>query len=347
MSKKFDVVIGNPPYQNEAKGSSGRDEPIYHLFMDAAYEVGDKALLITPARFLSNSGQTPSVWNKKMLNDPHLSVPFYEPDSKQVFPGADIKGGIAVTYRDCEKVLGPIGVFLGGASQPMSGILRKVDSTSPIPFSSIVSSRALYRYSDRAMSERSEISEVQGSGTGSQITPPSLASLAGVVFFENEPMDNHDYIEFVGLVKGARVRRWIRRDYVNDPESLNRWKVLVAKSNNNGTFGEVLSGPFVGEPLLGHTDTFLSVGSFVDEIEAEACLKYVKSKFTRALLGILKTTQDNPKGKWKHVPLQDFTGASDIDWSKSIAEIDQQLYAKYGLDQSEIDFIESHVKPME
>lgn len=347
MTKKFDVVIGNPPYQEEAKGSSGRDEPIYHLFMEAAYEVGHKAVLITPARFLSNSGQTPSVWNKKMLNDPHLSVSVYEPDSKQIFSGADIKGGIAVTYRDCAKVLGPIDVFLGTSSQQMSGILRKVDPTSPTSFSSIVSSRALYRYSDMAMAERPEISEVQGAGTGSQITPPSLASLAGVVFFEVEPLDNHDYVEFVGLVKGLRVRRRIRRDYVNDPKSFDQWKVLVAKSNNNGTFGETLSGPFVGEPLLGHTDTFLSVGSFGNKSEAEACLKYVKSKFARALLGILKTTQDNPKGKWKHVPLQDFTVTSDIDWSKSIPEIDQQLYAKYGLDDEEIEFIESHVKPMD
>lgn len=75
-------------------------------------------------------------------------------------------------------------------------------------------------------------------------------------------------------------------------------------------------------------------------------MKYVKTKFARILLGVLKITQDNKKGVWKYVPLQDFTSASDIDWSKSIPEIDQQLYRKYGLDQSEIDFIESHVKEM-
>ena len=73
----------------------------------------------------------------------------------------------------------------------------------------------------------------------------------------------------------------------------------------------------------------------------------MKSKFARALLGILKTTQDNPPEKWKFIPLQDFTTNSDIDWSKSIPEIDQQLYAKYGLNQEEIDFIESHVKEMD
>ena len=76
-------------------------------------------------------------------------------------------------------------------------------------------------------------------------------------------------------------------------------------------------------------------------------MKYIKSKFARALLGILKITQDNPPEKWKYVPLQDFTPASDIDWSQPVADIDRQLYAKYGLDDGEISFIESHVKEMD
>ena len=73
---------------------------------------------------------------------------------------------------------------------------------------------------------------------------------------------------------------------------------------------------------------------------------YNRPKFTRAMFGILKRTQANTPGKWKYVPLQDFTSSSDIYWSKSVAEIDQQLYAKYGLDEIEIAFIESHVKEM-
>ena len=72
----------------------------------------------------------------------------------------------------------------------------------------------------------------------------------------------------------------------------------------------------------------------------------MKSKFARTMLGILKITQDNPKDKWQKVPLQNFTANSDIDWTKSIPEIDQQLYAKYGLTAEEIGFIESMVKPM-
>ena len=76
-------------------------------------------------------------------------------------------------------------------------------------------------------------------------------------------------------------------------------------------------------------------------------MKYVKTKFARTMLGILKVTQNNPKETWAYVPLQDFTDQSDIDWSKSVAEIDKQLYAKYNLDDTEIAFIESMIKPME
>lgn len=109
----------------------------------------------------------------------------------------------------------------------------------------------------------------------------------------------------------------------------------------------MLSSPLVIDPQVAVTQTFITIGAFDDEAVADACLKYIKSKFARALLGVLKITQDNPAKVWKYVPLQDFTSASDIDWSKPIPQIDQQLYAKYGLDSEEIAFTETRVKPME
>src|SRR6476620_10725786 len=100
MTKKFDVVIGNPPYQGESTGDATHAMPIYHEFMEAAYEVGTKVILVTPARFLFNAGFTPKAWNEKMLGDPHLTVPIYVRDSAELFPGTRIRAGIAVTYRD-------------------------------------------------------------------------------------------------------------------------------------------------------------------------------------------------------------------------------------------------------
>ena len=101
------------------------------------------------------------------------------------------------------------------------------------------------------------------------------------------------------------------------------------------------------EPGVAVTQTFITIGSFDTEAEAQACLKYLKSKFARTMLGVLKITQHNPRSTWKFVPAQDFTSTSDIDWTKSIPEIDAQLYAKYGLDSEEIAFIEAKVKPMD
>lgn len=97
---------------------------------------------------------------------------------------------------------------------------------------------------------------------------------------------------------------------------------------------------------IGATETFYSLGLCSTKQEVQNILTYIKTKFARALLSVLKITQDVNPGKWQYVPLQDFTAASDIDWSKSIPEIDKQLYAKYGLDEKEIAFIESHVKEM-
>ncbi|WP_230587905.1 hypothetical protein [Porphyromonas gulae] len=91
----------------------------------------------------------------------------------------------------------------------------------------------------------------------------------------------------------------------------------------------------------------MTIGAFDTREEAEACLRYVKTKFARMMLGILKATQHNPKETWQLVPLQDFTANSDIDWIQSVANIDRQLYRKYGLDKSEIAFIEEKVRPMD
>ena len=99
-------------------------------------------------------------------------------------------------------------------------------------------------------------------------------------------------------------------------------------------------------PVVGYTDTFISIGAFDTEIEANACLKYIKTKFARTMLGTLKATQHNPRETWANVPMQDFTSESDINWDAPISEIDKQLYSKYRLSDEEIQFIEQNVKSM-
>lgn len=105
---------------------------------------------------------------------------------------------------------------------------------------------------------------------------------------------------------------------------------------------KVLGKPVIGLPSQGSTETFTAIGDFDTEFEAQACGKYIKTKFCRAMLSILKATQHNPAETWACVPTQDFTPDSDIDWNKTIAEIDRQLYDKYELTPSEVVFIETH-----
>lgn len=167
------------------------------------------------------------------------------------------------------------------------------------------------------------------------------------LYHAGKPDDGQDYVQVFGLIKNVRFSRWIRSDYVTGPASFATYKTALPAANGSGVFGEMLSTPTVLEPNTAVTQTFITIGTFHNRDEAESCLKYIKTKFARTMLGVLKITQHNPAKVWKHVPLQDFTTASDIDWSKSIPEIDQQLYAKYDLDDDAISFIESHVKPMD
>lgn len=344
MGKKFDVVIGNPPYQDEAQGSGTRDTPVYHLFMDAAYEVGHKAVLITPARFLFNAGFTPKAWNEKMLADEHLSVPVYAPSSAKLFPGTDIKGGIAVTYRDEKRAGEPIETFT--KYPELNDILHKVSTSHGDPLSDLVSSGRAYAYTNAMHENHVEASELMSKDAQYRVSTNTFEQLS-FLYYAERPSDGHEYTQVLGLIKNRRVLRWIRSSYMTGPASFGTYRVALTAANGAGNLGEVLSSPLVLAPDIAVTQSFITIGAFDSETEAEACLKYVKSKFARTMLGVLKITQHNPAKTWKHVPLQDFTSNSDIDWSKPIAEIDQQLYAKYKLDTDEIEFIETHVKPMD
>jgi hypothetical protein len=348
VTKKFDVVIGNPPYQEETEGGGRFATPVYNLFMDAAYEVAEKAVLITPARFLFNAGQTPKAWNAKMLADPHLTVSHYVANSDDLFPGTEIMGGVVVTYRDASREGEPIGVFSKFAE--LNAIHHKVAEASRESITSLefTSSRS-YRYSERMHEENPAVEALLPSSERYKLVTSAFTL---PVFHPERPGDGRKYIRMYGLAGTKRAYRWVRRDYIEGPESLDKYKVAVPASRNaSGMLGEkpalVTGYSLLLEPGTGATQTFITIGSFDTRAEGEACLKYIQTKFARVMLGILKVTQHNPRSTWKYVPNQDFTSASDIDWTKSLPEIDAQLYAKYELEDEEIAFIEGKVRPME
>ncbi len=339
---KFDVVIGNPPYQESAKGESTRDEPIYHNFMNLAYELSDLVTLITPGRFLFNAGQTPKAWNKKMLNDPHLKVVMYEKDSSEIFPRTDIKGGVVITLRDVNQDFGKIGTFT--PYETLNAIVKKVWADhKKKSLSEIVSSRGNYRFTEKFFDDYPDASKRLGKGTGNMIVSNAFEKLPEV--FDKEESEN--CYKFIGRINNRRVFRYIEKSYVQKNDYIDKYKVMLPEANGRGELGETLSSPLIGKPNEGATDTFISIGAFNSEKEAEALLKYIKTKFLRALLGVKKATQHNPKSVWQFVPMQDFTRNADIDWSQSVAEIDQQLYKKYQLSDDEINFIETKVQAMD
>ena len=341
---KFDVVVGNPPYQSEANGESTRDEPIYQYFMELSYKLSDLVILITPARFLFDAGQTPKSWNKKMLNDQHLKVVKYERDSNTVFPRTDIKGGVVITLHDTRKKYYPIVTFT--PYKKLSEINDKVwNNANNYSLSEIVSSRGNYRFSKKLFQDFPDIKHKLGQGTGNMIVSNSFEKLPEI-FVKNKNFDGR-YLVFLGLNKKKRVYRYIKREYVQENKYIDKYKVILPKSNGNGLFGEVLSSPLIEKPFACSTDTFISIGPIDCEFEASSILKYIKSKFLRAMLGIRKVTQDNPRSTWRTVPLQDFTQNSDVDWTKSVSDIDKQLYKKYNLSEDEIKFIEMKVQAME
>lgn len=341
---KFDAVVGNPPYQDVTTGDSTQAPPVYHLFLDSAYRLADNVCLISPARFLFNAGATPSAWNKKMLSDNHLKVLSFEQNSSKVFPGTDIKGGVAVTYRNAKSDFGSIGVYT--SFNELSSILKKVESISEHSISEIIYGQNAYQFTQTLHDENPTAKSNMSKGHERDVITNAFETLS-YVFYDEKPNDNEPYIQISGRLGNVRRNKFIKSSYIKSHENLDKWKVFIPKANGTGSLGEVLSTPLIAEPLVGHTQTYVSIGKFDTKGEANACMKYIKSKFARAMLGILKITQDNPAPKWKCVPLQDFTSDSDIDWSKSVPEIDQQLYKKYGLSQEEINFIETKVKPME
>ena len=339
---KIDAIIGNPPYQVVSENTS--DAPVYHLFIDLASQLTQRVSLITPARYLFDAGKTPKEWNAKVLQDEHFKVMNYWANSTEVFPTVDIKGGVAVMYRDSKQNFGKIGTFT--AYPELTRIANKVVPMSESgAFANLIYSPESYRLSDKLHTDFPWVVERLSKGHPYDITTNIFDKLPDI--FRKERLTNEDEVRFYGRYKNERCYRWVKRDYIEYHPNLDKYKVIVPKSNGSGAIGEVLSTPIIGEPLIGVTQTFLTIGAFDTQAEAEACLKYIKTKFARTMLGILKATQDNKKETWRLVPLQDFTADSDIDWRMSVADIDRQLYRKYGLEEKEITFIEEKVRAME
>ncbi len=340
---KFDFCCGNPPYQDNTLGDNANfAPPVYNKFIDASYEIADKVELIHPARFLFNAGSTPKDWNQKILNDTHFKVLDYEQDSSKIFPNTDIKGGIVISFHDKKKEFGAIEVF--SAFPELNSIRHKVTEKGEPSLTSIIYVQNRFNLST-LYKDYPDLKKVIGSDGKDKRFRNNI--FEKVTLF-SEIKRNEDDVKTIGVLKNKRVWRYLPYKYFdNSHENYSYWKVLVPRASGSGKFGEPLSTLLIGEPYVAYTQTFIGIGAFSSEKEANSAMNYLKTKFVRTMLGLLKITQDNDREAWKFVPLQNFTSNSDIDWNTSIPNIDRQLYKKYGFSPEEIEFIETHVKEME
>lgn len=341
----FSAIVGNPPYQDEAVGDNRTFLPqIYWKFLDYSYAISDRTIMIHPAKFLFDAGKTPKKWNKKMLNNTHLEVLLYEPDSNKIFKNTDVKGGIAITRHDNTITNEPIIIFT--PYNELNNILHKVLKAKDYSsLSKIVVSRTAYRLSKKLHQDYPEAISQLSKGHAYDMSTNIFERLPQV-FYDEKPNDNKEYARILGRLDKKRTFKYIKREYINDVKNYSKYKVCIAKANGDGALGNI-GTPIICEPNTGSTESFLSVGCFGTRAEAEACEKYLKTKFFRTMLGVLKVTQDITPEKFKYVPLQNFFPNSDIAWSKTVSEIDEQLYEKYKLNKEEINFINNKVKKME
>lgn len=335
---KFNAVVSNPPYQVGVN-----KEPLYHHFISIGMEIGDLGTLIHPGRFLFNAGKTPKAWNQKMLNNEHFKVVKYWKKSDEVFDAVDIKGGVAVTMWDKQNVIGPIGTFV--LHDELRTIQEKVESLGEESFSKLVYSRDLYQLTELFYKENPELEGRQSKGHRFDLGTTAF-SLFPEVFSDEKPAGD-GYALVVGRENDTRIAKWIKKEYLKLPDNFESYKIAFPVANGSGKFGESLSDPFVCGPYCAQNTTFLSAGNFYTLFEAQSCLKYVKTKFARCMLGIFKVTQHTTREAWRAVPLQNFTQQSDINWDLAIPELDAALYQKYNLTRDEIEFIESNVSAMQ
>lgn len=354
---KFDIVIGNPPYQENDNGkrdngaTNASASPIYDHFFYLAREVAlEKVNLIFPARWLNGAGKGLSDFSRDMLQDQHIRSMSVFKNASMLFPNTDIKGGVLYLTYD-KEYSGPADIFVVDHDEQrykFKSYLNSAGSGVFIPYGELVS----------IFEKVSKIADLQEENIGKITSVRKPYGLATNFFNDPQKFDlpeiyeekhSKDDIEILGLLKGKRTYRYASLDYPipEGRETIDKWKVFASKAMGSGEFGEKVPSLSIGAPGQIATETFIRIGAFDDKFEVIALRKYYYSKFFRALLGIAKTTQDAPARVYSFIPLQDFTKNSDIDWSPSISEIDQQLYKKYGLDQKEINFIESKVRSME
>ena len=342
---KYTAIVGNPPYQDMLDDQRGLSSQLFPAFIQLSISLSPEyAALITPSRWFTAEAQDGSFIKLRefVRENNHLSVVSHFVNSREVFPNVALAGG--VNYYLWEKnYKGPVN-FTISVNGSTTGSKRKLFEDD---LDIILSDGRLYDI----------IKKVKAVGGFKSVMDITTGRDAFGISGKKEKVQHiskstpfHDAIK---LFCAHEEIRYIKRDSVQKmSELIDKWKVFTSKSNGGaGVLDESKASAIIGKAYIGTpgsvcTDSMLPFGSFETKEEALALQKYMKTKFFRFMVGILKTSQNLYQIVYQFVPLQDFTANSDIDWSQSVADIDKHLYAKYNLSTDEIVFIERLIKPM-
>lgn len=341
---KFDVIIGNPPYQEEDGGAQSSARPIYHHFIQSAKNLKPNYITyITPSRWFAG-GRGLDSFRNEMLNDPHLKEVHDWLTPEDIFPNTNIRGGVNfflwvsdyndknirfVSYKNGKKI--------GDLERPLA--IEGID----IILRDNIGIKVL---------EKIYANDYVNARTIAKLVSPLRPFGFRGYFIEDERFNSTSENLNTPIICYARgwKKGYIERDIVEvRTEWVDRWKLFTPRANNIGT--ELSDDNFnikIGEPGTICTESYMVIGAEkgFGRLEIEALGKYLQTKFSRFLHSLAKGSQDATAKTYRFIPLQDFTSDSDIDWNKPIVDIDEQLYERYQLTQSEIEYIKNSVKEM-
>lgn len=341
---KFNAIVGNPPYQVMNEGAGASASPVYNFFVDISKKLLPQHIsLIMPARWFAG-GRGVDEFRKTMLSDRRLSLIHDFFDARACFSNVEIKGGIMYFRWDkdycgnCHVVSHAQDGTVSIANRPlimkgMDSFIRHNEAVSIVEKVRLKTSRTF----DSIVSSRDPFGlDVRAAGTYIQVKPKFALS-------KNKATDVAYYYfgwrkYGVGYLDIDKIN--VGHSFIESP------KLFIPCAWGNGRIGEDRLKPFIPEHRSVCFETYLMVGPFETWNEVENAETYINTKFFHLLVAPLKISQHATQSVYRLVPLQDFTSKSDIDWSQSVTDIDRQLYAKYGLTEDEISFIESMIKPM-
>ena len=341
---KFNAIVGNPPYMEMDGGAQASAKPIYNEFVDIAKKIEPEYIsMIMPSRWYSG-GRGLDDFRDSMLNDKRIALLHDFLNPEQVFPKTNIRGGLCYFLWDSnyDNDLSLTKVYTHRESEDTVSVLRSLKTDKSSTF---------VRHNE-AVEIIDKINSVGNFKSFAEFISP-LRPFGFRGYFTNDEKfrSNPDglHAPVICYGKGKSIGYVERSEITVRKNWIDKFKVFTPRANNIGTeLNDDNLNSFIGEPSTICTESYLVIGVdlMLDKESAKNLSKYLSTKFLRFMHSMAKASQDATAKTYKFVPVQDFTTNSDIDWTKSIPEIDQQLYKKYQLSTEEVAFIESMIKPM-